>query len=726
MAEIPTRIGAYEVIRPLRSGGMGTVYLGRDPELGRSVAIKVLRDRVDDEELLERFLREARAAAALRHPNIVTIYASGQHDHQPFIAMEFIDGESLDEIVRRQLPLTLSDRISYIDQLCAGLHFAHRAGIVHRDIKPANVMVDRDGTVRILDFGIARVEGSGMTRDGAMMGTLNYMSPEQMLGKPVDFRSDIFAVGAVAYELLCYQRAFKGSIDSGLLVQLPYEDPPPLREVADGVPPELDQIVMTALQKAPENRFRDLSEMRAALLRVWETLEREATLQTVIIPRGNVGAAGNTGGTHTPSSRRLSNDELGLRNQSRETVERHARGSRAAAVTDGGKTQLKPRVGGQRRAYAIAAAVLAVTGLVGTAAWLKSRSDSELTSPSTGGPNATVPSPTPVTGPNQAPLPSPATRTTVDPTRSDTTPVSGPAPVSRPGSPPTAPANTPVNTPVTAPPPSPPVSAPSSSNAALESTVQDVLARVTTMYTGGELAAALDTLSRNQAVSSDSRVAALASRIANAAFDTMASAEKTATSRNAAEVAGDAVRRGNDAKARAEAFQQRSDFVNAGLQALAAREFYQTAAADALANRSQPTTAPSPPAASSSASPAAAAAAVVQREQEGIVAAVGRFQAAYRDRDINALMKVYPSLRREARQKIEASFKTCRAYDVTFSDEQILIDPTNANIAQVTLRGTYACTVRTGQAPQVAESRDVFVLRKTGDIWIIERTGTIN
>jgi ketosteroid isomerase-like protein len=552
------------------------------------------------------------------------------------------------------------------------------------------------------------------------------MSPEQMLGKAVYFRSDIFAVGAVAYELLCYQRAFKGSIDSGLLVQLPYEDPPSLREVADGVPPELDQIVMKALQKAPENRFRDLAEMRAALLRVWETLEREATLQTVIIPRRDPGAGDKSGGPHSPSSRGISNDELGLRNQSRETVERHARESRApASVTDDGKTQFKPRVGGQRRAYAIAAVVLVVTGLVGTAAWLMTRSDSELTSESTVGPNATVPSPTPVGVPNQVPLPSPATPTTVDPTRSDTTPVSSSPAVNRPASPATAPANTPVNTPVAAPPASPPRAAPSSSNAALESTVQDVLARVTTMYTGGELAAALDTLSRSQAVSSDSRVAALASRVANAAFDTMASAEKTAASRNAAEVAGDALRRGNDAKARAEAFQQRSDFVNAGLQALAAREFYQTAAADALAIRTQPT-APSAAAASPSASPAAAAPTLVQREQEGIVAAVGRFQAAYRDRDINALMKVYPSLRREARQKIEASFKTCRAYDVTFSDEQILIDPTNANIAQVTLRGTYACTVRTGQPPQVAESRDVFVLRKTGDIWIIERTGTIN
>jgi serine/threonine-protein kinase len=127
------------------------------------------------------------------------------------MAMEFVDGESLDEIIHPRRTLPLSDKISYLEQICAGLHFAHRAGIVHRDIKPANIMVDREGVVRVLDFGIARIEGSAKTQDGSLMGSLNYMSPEQMLGRPVDHRSDIFSVGSVAYELLCYQQAFRGA-----------------------------------------------------------------------------------------------------------------------------------------------------------------------------------------------------------------------------------------------------------------------------------------------------------------------------------------------------------------------------------------------------------------------------------------------------------------------------------------------------------------------------------
>ena len=237
MVAIPTRIGNFEILRQIGSGGMGSVYLGRDPELDRQVAIKVIREEVHDQEVLDRFFREARAAAALRHPNIITIYASGQQDHQPYMAMEFVDGESLADIIKQRRNVALSDKISYLEQICAGLHFAHHAGIVHRDVKPANVMVDRQGVVRILDFGIARIEGSAMTQDGAMIGSLNYMSPEQMLGRPVDLRSDIFSVGAVAYELLCYQQAFKGGLNDGLLHRLPHEDPPALAALYPGLPP---------------------------------------------------------------------------------------------------------------------------------------------------------------------------------------------------------------------------------------------------------------------------------------------------------------------------------------------------------------------------------------------------------------------------------------------------------------------------------------------------------
>src|SRR5207249_9108167 len=132
------------------------------------------------------------------------------------------------------------EKLTYLDQICAGLNFAHKTGIVHRDIKPANIMVDSEGTVRILDFGIARIEGSAMTQDGALIGSLNYMSPEQMLGRPVDLRSDIFSVGSLAYELLSYQQAFKGSLTDGLLNRLPNEPPPPLTQVYPGLSPAIE------------------------------------------------------------------------------------------------------------------------------------------------------------------------------------------------------------------------------------------------------------------------------------------------------------------------------------------------------------------------------------------------------------------------------------------------------------------------------------------------------
>jgi serine/threonine protein kinase len=264
---------------------MGDVYLALDARLDRQVAIKVVRGEVHDQEALDRFFREARAAAALRHPNIVTIYASGQHDHQPYMVMEFVDGESLSELIRQRRNLMLSDKLSYVEQICAGLHYAHLAGIVHRDIKPANIMVDRQGVVRILDFGIARIEGSAMTLDGTMVGSLNYMSPEQMLGRPVDHRSDMFSLGSVAYELLCYQRAFKGGVNDGLLHRLPHEDPPRLRTIREDLPEELEEVIERALQKDPDRRYPDLELMRNAILKVTMDLDQDDVRTIVVRPR---------------------------------------------------------------------------------------------------------------------------------------------------------------------------------------------------------------------------------------------------------------------------------------------------------------------------------------------------------------------------------------------------------------------------------------------------------
>jgi serine/threonine protein kinase len=264
---------------------MGAVYLGRDVELNRPVAIKVIREEIHELETLDRFFHEARAAAALRHPNIITVYASGQHEHQPYMVMEFIDGDSLADIIRDARDVPILTKLSYLEQVCSGLHFAHRAGIIHRDVKPANVMVDTESMVRILDFGIARIEGSALTQGGALLGSVNYMSPEQMLGRSIDYRSDIFSVGLLAYELITYRQAFKGGLSDGILQRLPYEHPPSMSEICPDLPAGLEGVIVRALQKAPEDRFQDLAEMRTALIDIQRRFESSGGDDTVMILR---------------------------------------------------------------------------------------------------------------------------------------------------------------------------------------------------------------------------------------------------------------------------------------------------------------------------------------------------------------------------------------------------------------------------------------------------------
>ena len=250
--ELPKSIGRYEVIRRLGHGGMGIVYLGRDPRIGRQVAIKLLH--LDD--VRERFLQEAQSAGRLAHRNIVTIFDYGDHDGQPFIVMEFIEGTTLADHIRSRSPFPQSRKLEIIEHLSSGLDYAHDEGLVHRDVKPANIMIGLDGVVKILDFGIARVTDSGLTQAGVMMGTPNYMSPEQVEGKEVDRRSDIFAVGLVLYELLAYQQAFAGETAHVVMNAIVRKPPAPLAAACPGLDPAIERIVIRALQKDPAKRYR--------------------------------------------------------------------------------------------------------------------------------------------------------------------------------------------------------------------------------------------------------------------------------------------------------------------------------------------------------------------------------------------------------------------------------------------------------------------------------------
>ena len=256
------KIGRYEIVQFLGEGGMGTVYLARDPKFnGRHVAIKLLRDTFDSNEIRERFWREAQAAGQLHHPNIVTIFDWEEHAGRPFIAMEYIRGETVARLIERGAPVSMSRKLEIIEGLCAGLACAHRDAIIHRDIKPANVMVDEHGAVKILDFGIARVASSQLTVQQEMLGTVSYMSPEQLQGAPLDHRSDMFAASALAYELLTGRKAFSGTLQEvarGILMG----EVPPMSGAGVTIPRPVEQAILKGLARRPEQRYDDMAAMQ--------------------------------------------------------------------------------------------------------------------------------------------------------------------------------------------------------------------------------------------------------------------------------------------------------------------------------------------------------------------------------------------------------------------------------------------------------------------------------
>jgi eukaryotic-like serine/threonine-protein kinase len=258
--------GRYRIVRKLGSGGMADVYLAEDEELGRRVAIKILNDRhATDESFVERFRREAKNAAGLSHPNIVSIYDRGEAEGTYYIAMEYLDGRSLKELVVARGPLPIGDAIDCTRQVLGALRFAHRKGVVHRDIKPHNVMADADGRLKVTDFGIARAGVSQMTEAGSIIGTAQYLSPEQARGAAVDQRSDLYSVGILLYEMLTGTVPFTGDSPVEIAMKHLSDTPrPPSLERPD-IPPDLDMIVLRALAKNPDDRFQTAEEMAAEL-----------------------------------------------------------------------------------------------------------------------------------------------------------------------------------------------------------------------------------------------------------------------------------------------------------------------------------------------------------------------------------------------------------------------------------------------------------------------------
>ncbi len=263
------RIGRYQVVGELGRGAMGVVYRATDPSIGRTVAIKTIRlaelsDPAERARLRERLFREAQSAGILSHPNIVTIYDVGEEDGIAYIAMEFVDGPTLDRLAQMEL-LTGARVLDFLQQAAVALDYAHKRGIVHRDIKPANLMIHENSVVKITDFGIARIQSQQMTHAGAILGTPSYMSPEQVQGHTVDGRADQFSLGVIAYELITGEKPFQGDSMTALLYKIVRDDPPPPQRLNPSLEWPVETVLKRAMAKDPGERYSTCSDFVKAL-----------------------------------------------------------------------------------------------------------------------------------------------------------------------------------------------------------------------------------------------------------------------------------------------------------------------------------------------------------------------------------------------------------------------------------------------------------------------------
>jgi len=310
-------ISHYRILEKLGGGGMGVVYKAEDTKLGRMVALKVLPpERVADPNRKRRFVQEARAASALNHPNIITIYDIDEAEGVHYIAMEHVEGRTLDRLITRH-GLRMNEALKYAVQMAAALAKAHSAGIVHRDLKPTNVMVTDDGLVKVLDFGLAKLTEAAPTGDaetavtveptteeGTIVGTVGYMSPEQAEGKAVDARSDIFSFGSVLYEMLTGQRAFQGETKVSTIAAILREEPKPLSQVVEGLPREVERIVKRCLRKDPAHRFQHMDDLKVALEELKEESDSGELAGTAAVAAG-LPRHVERGGVKPPLPRRL-------------------------------------------------------------------------------------------------------------------------------------------------------------------------------------------------------------------------------------------------------------------------------------------------------------------------------------------------------------------------------------------------------------------------------------
>src|SRR2546428_7134325 len=280
------RVSKFELHDLIGEGAMGVVWKAYDTVIRRSVALKLRSSRIGKtSDARQRFLREGRAADVLQHPTLVPLYDRGEAKNQLYIAMELVEGRDLSSLIATNEPLALERKLDIVIELLEGLAYAHERGVIHRDIKPSNVRVAADGRVKIMDFGIARLQSADITGSGAIVGTPNYMAPEQVTNGPITPATDLFSVGCLLYELLSYRKPFEGETVHGVLYQVLTTDPKPLRTMAPSIPAALERVVGKALNKVPEDRYQSARQLQAALTSIRAALSGASDTTQRLSPR---------------------------------------------------------------------------------------------------------------------------------------------------------------------------------------------------------------------------------------------------------------------------------------------------------------------------------------------------------------------------------------------------------------------------------------------------------